>query len=113
MKKANVEMQSGACGFKVRIDVDPKDKSLLDVKVESTCPHVSALTQDLQDLDWRKDVFTRADKSRIYQAAGKHIRHLDCPVPVAIIKAIQVATGMALPQEVSMKISTDEGENKR
>jgi hypothetical protein len=36
---------------------------------------------------------------------AKHCTHAACPVPVGIIKAVEVETGLALPADVSIKLS--------
>lgn len=42
--------------------------------------------------------------------AAKHLRHAACPVPAGIIKAVEVAAGLALPADATIKISEDEHE---
>jgi hypothetical protein len=37
--------------------------------------------------------------------AAKHCQHASCPVPSGIIKAIEVASGLALPKDASIQVS--------
>lgn len=46
--------------------------------------------------------------SYIYKAASTKLKDSDCPVPCAVIKAIQVELGGAIPKDVSIKISKDD-----
>ncbi|TFH34446.1 MAG: hypothetical protein E4G99_09495 [Anaerolineales bacterium] len=39
-------------------------------------------------------------ESIVYQSAARHIRHTGCPIPSAILKAIEVEVGIALPHDV-------------
>jgi hypothetical protein len=39
-----------------------------------------------------------------YEVAGACKAHAACPVPSAILKAMEVAAGMALPADVSISI---------
>jgi hypothetical protein len=41
------------------------------------------------------------------QMGLKHCYHAACPVPVGIIKAIEVEAKLALPKEVLIKVSKD------
>jgi hypothetical protein len=36
--------------------------------------------------------------------AAKHCKHTSCPVPSGIVKAVEVASGMALPKDASIKV---------
>ena len=42
------------------------------------------------------------------QKGVEHCFHSACPVPVGIIKAVEVAAGLALPADVRMTISDDD-----
>jgi hypothetical protein len=44
-------------------------------------------------------------ESVVYQSAARHIRHTACPIPAAILKAIEVEVGIALPQDVTITFS--------
>lgn len=55
------------------------------------------MNPELAELDWRGGLFRSYGESPVFQAAAKHIHHLDCPIPAAIMKAISVELGLALP----------------
>jgi hypothetical protein len=40
--------------------------------------------------------------------AAKHCKHAACPVPSGIIKAVEVASGLALPKDASIQVSQEE-----
>jgi hypothetical protein len=40
--------------------------------------------------------------------ATKHCKHAACPVPSGIIKAVEVASGLALPKNASIQVSQAE-----
>jgi hypothetical protein len=63
------------------------------------------MNEDLACLQWKgkgHEVFTRMPESAVYRSAGKHIRHCACIVPAAVLKVIEVETGVALPQDASI-----------
>jgi hypothetical protein len=44
--------------------------------------------------------------SEVYQCASKHRLCASCAVPMAILKAIEVETGLALPRPVVVNLET-------
>jgi len=38
----------------------------------------------------------------IYEHAGKYLKHSACPIPMAMVKAGEVVTGMGLKRSVTM-----------
>ncbi|HBY96483.1 MAG TPA: hypothetical protein DEP84_21485 [Chloroflexi bacterium] len=111
---ARAEVDAGACGYSAVITVRQISKDSVQVQIESACEMLTAMNEELAALKWRgKDhqVFRRIPESAIYRCASCHIRHTGCPVPGAIIKAIEVEVGAAVPRDVTIRISKD-GENR-
>lgn len=102
---STVHVKPGVCGLESNIQVIKKGRSSVEVKIESTCPYVKKMEDDLQDLDGYNEVFKKFGESAVYQSANEHARHLACPVPTGIIKAIEVECGLALPRDVEIKVS--------
>ena len=102
---ARAKVFAGACGFTIVIKVQKIAKMKVEVSLISACRDVRALNEDLAEVDCSKGVFGNMVESYIYKAASKRPHHPDCPVPCAIIKAIQVELGGALPKDVTIKIS--------
>jgi hypothetical protein len=42
---------------------------------------------------------------KIHEAGHKHCYHAACPVPVGIIKAMEIEAGLALPEDVTIRLS--------
>lgn len=100
-----VEVHSGICGHSAVITVTRVDDQHVQVVIASECEQITAMNADLACIQWKgkgHEVFKRMPDSAVYQSAAKHIRHTACPVPSAILKAIEVETGVALPKEVSI-----------
>ena len=99
---AKVEVFAGICGFNATIEAK-NDSDKIKVTITSECKWINKLANDLQKVD-SSEIFKTICDSITYQTASKHVRHLACPVPCAIIKAIEVEAGLALPKNVVMKI---------
>jgi hypothetical protein len=67
------------------------------------------MNPDLARVQWKgkgHEVFKRMTESAVYQSAAQHIRHTACPIPTAILKAIEVEVGIALPKDVTITFSS-------
>ncbi|MBI4321503.1 MAG: hypothetical protein HY675_23670 [Chloroflexi bacterium] len=101
-----VGANGGACGFDAIIEVVRIDRDTVRVTIDSECEQITAMNPDLTILNWRRGVFCRMCESRVYQSASHHINHTACPIPAAILKAIEVEVGIALPEDVSISFQT-------
>jgi hypothetical protein len=104
-----VEVDAGCCGFTTKIEVFKVDEHLVKAAVSSDCEMITAWGEKLGPLDWGKCFRNSAD-SPVFQCASKHIGHVACPVSVALLKAMEVEVGVALPVDVAIRFceaSTD------
>ncbi len=97
-----VAVDPGICGFPTTIEVTKLSSTKVRVDISSDCEMVSSLGSHLSDLDFR-DALKPRGRSTVYEHAFQHIKHVACPVPAAILKAIEVELGAALPGDVSMR----------
>jgi hypothetical protein len=95
-----VTVNAGSCGYDVTIEIEKLDRQTVCVRLRSDCEQIAAMNPDLAQLGWRRGVFCKIAESRIYQSAAQHVKHAACPVPSAILKAIEVEVGIALPRDV-------------
>ena len=109
---AKAIVTAGICGFTSTIEASPNGAGPFRVHlhVESECPDVQNLAAEIQEVDAMAECLGRGagGASPVVLEAGRRcLRHLACPVPVAIIKAIEVAAGLALPKDVSITITRE------
>jgi hypothetical protein len=100
-----VEVQAGSCGHSARIVVESVDDRHVHVAIESACDQITAMNVELNRLCWKgkgHEIFRPMNESAIYRSANLHIRHTACPIPAAILKAIEVEVGAALPKDVAI-----------
>ena len=110
---ARAKVYAGDCGLSATINVSRVDKRHVGVVVQSECEQITAMNPDLAGLQWKGKgncVFTRITDSAVYQSAARHIRHPACPVPAAILKAIEIEVGIATPKDVSIELSANGNE---
>jgi len=96
-----VHLDAGSCGYEITITVERLDKNRVSIKLDTACEMVKMMEADIKDSDWKK-LLRKIIESPIYLSASKRLKHTGCPVPMAIIKAIEVELGIALPKDVKM-----------
>ncbi|MBI2977135.1 MAG: hypothetical protein HYZ35_06885 [Chloroflexi bacterium] len=104
-----VEVFAGVCGHSAIIDVTKVDAAHVQVVITSACEQITDMNPDLARVQWKgkgHEVFKRMTESAVYQSAAQHIRHTACPIPTAILKAIEVEVGIALPKDVTITFSS-------
>jgi len=102
-----VRVTGGACGYTAVIKIQSLDKKRVHVNIITACRMLQLFNEELGVVDWTKGVFDRFCDSIIYKTAHETLKHTDCPVPMAIIKAIQVEIKGAVAKDVVMKFEND------
>jgi hypothetical protein len=103
---SHVEVQAGICGFVTQIEAAVGDDGqTVRLHIDSTCEYVRNLAQQLAEVDAYQEISFRRSGPKTLQLAPQHLKHPACPVPAGIIKAIEVAAGLALPKDAVIKAS--------
>lgn len=100
-KEVTVEVNGGACGFTTRITASPQGRGKLKLSVESECENVSAMADELGELDMRQ-VLAGFGKGPVAEAAAANLAHGGCPVPSGLIKAAEVALGLNVASDADI-----------
>lgn len=96
-------IEAGICGFTTRVSATQKDGFQVSITIESDCPSVQAFATRLTTVDPIREISYRGDGPQILAAARETLPHPACPVPSAVIKCVEVATGLALPKDAGIK----------
>lgn len=105
---AKVSVFAGICGFTTEIIAEKAGKREIDIKITSECEMVRAMAEDILSLNMMM-ALTGFEDNPVYRAAGRHLRHVACPVPCGVLKALEVEAGLCLPRDVSIKFIKEEG----
>lgn len=101
---SKVKVEAGVCGFVTEVEALLDDSQKVTLNIESDCPHVMALAGEYPESEGMMEVFLPFGESPLFKAAKNTLKHSACPVPTAIMKAIEVSCGLALPRDVAMKV---------
>jgi len=104
MAKAIID--AGNCGYHTTVEANIIKDYQVGLKIDSDCKHIQKLAENLSQVDAMNEISFRRGKHipDIIQAGIQHCTHAACPVPVGILKAVEVAAGLALPQESKIKL---------
>lgn len=101
---AKAEINSGICGFTATVETH-MEGSKCRVSIESDCDAIQRLGEELVEVEPFQEITFRGEGPDTLKLGAKHCYHTACPVPVGIIKAIEVSAGLALPADASIKLS--------
>jgi hypothetical protein len=101
---ATAEIFAGNCGFSTKVEAT-MDGKVCKLSITSECTAIQKMAAELTEVNPYQEIsFKRAIPS-IHAAGHKFCTHAACPVPVGIIKAVEVEARLALPTDVSIKLT--------
>jgi hypothetical protein len=106
---AVVTVAPGNCNFVARIESVPDAEGQVRVSVASECPHVREFASAIVSLSATCAAGWKCAEFCVYGPAAKANLHPACPVPVGVLKALEVAAGLALPQDVVLHFEKQDG----
>lgn len=101
---AKAEINAGICGFTTTVETTLEGK-VCKVAIQSNCAAIQRLAQELTEVNPFQEISFRRQMPKTMEMGTKYCTHAACPVPVGIIKAIEVESKLALPADVSIKVS--------
>ncbi|MDH3392085.1 MAG: hypothetical protein OEL85_09850 [Desulfobulbaceae bacterium] len=108
-----ISVEPGICGFCCQVEARQRDKhhALIEI-IGSECELIRKLAASLKEVSLN-DIFVAHTRNPVFKAAEMAGCHLTCPVPVAILKAAEVALELALPREASLSFEQDKKKDAR
>jgi len=103
---AKSEISSGVCGHTTTVEAT-MDGKVCRLHITSSCKAIQQLAEELPEVDPMKEISAKRATPKTLEMGLKHCYHAACPVPVGIIKAVEVASRLALPKDVVIKISKE------
>jgi hypothetical protein len=101
---ARAEIMAGICGFMTTVEAHKTETGHVALKIESGCEAIGRLASALAEVDPFREFTYRGQGPLTLQMAAKHCSHAACPVASGVIKAVEVAAGLALPADVSIRL---------
>ena len=103
---AKAKIDAGICGEKTTVEATKLEDYRVALKFESSCPHILKVAEELKEVDALNEISSRRGKNvpEIIEAGLRLCAHTACPVPAGTIKAVEVAAGLALPQNSTIEV---------
>ena len=103
---AKSEINSGVCGHTTTVEATMEGK-VCRLNITSSCKAIQQLAEELPEVNPMQEISAKRATPKTLQMGLKHCYHAACPVPVGIIKAVEVASKLALPKDVIIKVSKE------
>ncbi|ODA40768.1 hypothetical protein [Desulfosporosinus sp. BG] len=100
-------IHSGVCGFTINVKAVCEDRHKVKLEITSDCPNYQKIAQELTEIDAFKEIFQKLHMGTVYQTFAKYSPHPSCPGVSGIMKTVEVAAGLALPQNASIQITKE------
>ncbi len=101
---AKAEITPGNCGFHTTVEAI-MDGKVCRLAIDSDCTAILKLAAEITQVNPFQEISFRRSSPTILQAGAKYCTHAACPVPVGVIKAVEIAAGLALPTDVLIQLS--------
>jgi hypothetical protein len=101
---ATAEIFAGNCGYSTQVEAK-LDGKVCHLTITSECSAIRKLAEDLTEVNPYQEISSKRATPKTLEVGLKYCTHAACPVPVGIIKAVEVEAKLALPQEVTIKLS--------
>ncbi|HZY41159.1 MAG TPA: hypothetical protein VFF59_04075 [Anaerolineae bacterium] len=101
---ATAEIFAGNCGFSTQVEAKLEGK-VCQLTITSDCAAIRKLAEDLTEVNPYQEISSKRATPKTLEAGLKYCTHAACPVPVGIIKVVEIEAKLALPQDVTIKLS--------
>ena len=101
---AKAEIMAGNCGFNTTVEAT-MDGKVVKLNITSDCDAIRKMAEELTEVNPYQEISFRRAMPTIHEAGHKHCTHAACPVPVGIVKAVEIEAKLALPTDVTIKLS--------
>lgn len=109
--KAKAGVDAGVCGFRTDVSAVCDDGQFVTFDISTNCEKIAALAARLREkgpIDAFQEISPAAES--VVLATVRSVLKgccAGCGVPVGIFKSMQVTAGLALPQDVVVKIAKE------
>ena len=101
---ARAEIFAGNCGFNTEVEAKMSGK-VCKLSITSECPAIEKMAAELTEVNPYKEISFKRAMPTIHEAGHKYCTHTACPVPVGIVKAVEIEAKLALPTDVTIKLA--------
>ena len=86
---AKAEVMAGNCGFNTQIEAKMNGNTC-ELHIISECKAIESMAEEIKQVNPYQEISFKRSLPLIHEAGVKHCTHAACPVPVSIIKAVEI-----------------------
>ena len=98
-------IHAGVCGFTINVKAVSDEDNKVQLEITSDCPNYQKIAKELTEVDAYNEIFHKLHEGRVYKVFAKYSPHPSCPGVSGIMKTVEVAAGLALPQNASISVA--------
>ena len=102
---AKVTIDAGVCGFCVEVNATSEDSQHVNIEITTDCPNFAELKKVIKEVDAYQEIEPDSKEGKILKEWPQYLHCSACPAPAGIIKAVEVAAGLALARDASIKVT--------
>lgn len=102
-KECTVRVDAGTCKMKTVIHAVQQEDMMVKIDIESDCHHILKMSWRIKPINPYTEIESKILETDTYKWANEVLPHAACPVPGAIIKAVEVASDMGIKRDASIK----------
>lgn len=100
--KVVLNVDPGACRLKSQVISWLDEKGLVQCRITSACKNVTDFGERLGGMEPIGVLHLPFSENEVYLQAGVILKHATCPVPLAVLKAMEVASGLGIKRDVHL-----------
>ncbi len=99
--KVTLHVDPGVCRFKAKVE-SWMEGDVLRCSITSGCKHVMEFSEAMEKegFDIMDAMRMPYSENKVYVIGGRTLKHATCPLPMAALKAMEVAAGLGLKRDV-------------
>ncbi len=101
---SKAEIFAGNCGYTTVVTAAQVGK-VVRLEMESDCAAIRRMADELTEVQPFNEISFKRNMPLTHEMGVKHCTHASCPVPVGIIKAVEIEARLALPVDATIKLS--------
>jgi len=98
-QRVTLHVDSGVCRFKAKIECWMEEDKLR-CSISSGCTHVQDFAEAMRPMELMDMIRMPYSENQVYAIGGRTLKHSTCPLPMAVLKGMEVAAGLALKRDV-------------
>lgn len=102
-KECTIEVDAGVCKMKTMIHAVQDDATgMVRVEIKSDCHNILRFSWRFPDINPYTEIESPMCETDTYRHASKYIPHAACPIPCAVIRAVEVASDMGIRRDITI-----------